>query len=58
MTNGTDLAVEKIVYMDVPFDELTRRITGRRTYKNVEKSTTSIQNHLKLKVYVMFAVVN
>ena len=34
MTNGTDLAVEKIVYMDVPFDELTRRITGRRTCKN------------------------
>lgn len=33
MTNGTDLAVEKIVYMDVPFDELTRRITGRRTCK-------------------------
>ena len=34
MTEGTDLAVEKIVYMDVPFDELTRRITGRRTCKN------------------------
>ena len=33
MTEGTDLAVEKIVYMDVPFDELTRRITGRRTCK-------------------------
>lgn len=33
MTNGTDLAVEKIVCMDVPFDELTRRITGRRTCK-------------------------
>ncbi|MGN1277718.1 MAG: adenylate kinase [Floccifex sp.] len=33
MTNGTDLAVEKIVVMDVPFDELTRRITGRRTCK-------------------------
>lgn len=58
MTEGTDLAVEKIVYMDVPFDELTRRITGRRTCKNVEKSTTSIQNHQKLKVFVMFAVEN
>ena len=34
MTEGTDLAVEKIVYMDVPFDELTRRITGRRTCKD------------------------
>lgn len=34
MTAGTDLAVEKIVVMDVPFDELTRRITGRRTCKN------------------------
>lgn len=33
MTNGTDLAVEKIVVMDIPFDELTRRITGRRTCK-------------------------
>ena len=33
MTNGTDLAVDKIVVMDVPFDELTRRITGRRTCK-------------------------
>ena len=33
MTAGTDLAVEKIVVMDVPFDELTRRITGRRTCK-------------------------
>jgi adenylate kinase len=34
MTEGTDLAVEKIVVMDVSFDELTRRITGRRTCKN------------------------
>lgn len=33
MTAGTDHAVEKIVVMDVPFDELTRRITGRRTCK-------------------------
>lgn len=33
MTEGTDLAVDKIVMMDVPFDELTRRITGRRTCK-------------------------
>ena len=33
MTEGTDLAVDKIVVMDVPFDELTRRITGRRTCK-------------------------
>lgn len=33
MTKGTDLAVEKIVVMDVPFDELTRRITGRRLCK-------------------------
>lgn len=34
MTDGTELAVEKIVVMDVPFDELTRRITGRRMCKN------------------------
>lgn len=33
LTEGTDLAVDKIVVMDVPFDELTRRITGRRTCK-------------------------
>lgn len=33
MTNGTDLAVEKVIAMDVSFDELTRRITGRRTCK-------------------------
>lgn len=34
MTDGTDLAVEQILVMDVSFDELTRRITGRRTCKN------------------------
>lgn len=34
LTEGTDLAVEQIVVMDVPFDELTRRITGRRLCKN------------------------
>lgn len=33
MTKGTDLMVDQIVVMDVPFDELTRRITGRRTCK-------------------------
>lgn len=33
MTKGTDLAVDTVVAMDVPFDELTRRITGRRTCK-------------------------
>ncbi|MBQ0065582.1 MAG: adenylate kinase [Firmicutes bacterium] len=33
MTKGTDLEVDKIVLMDVSFDELTRRITGRRTCK-------------------------
>lgn len=31
MTEGTDLMVDEIVVMDVPFDELTRRITGRRS---------------------------
>lgn len=34
MTEGTDLMVDEIVVMDVPFDELTRRITGRRSCKN------------------------
>lgn len=34
LTEGTDSAVERIVVMDVPFDELTRRITGRRLCKN------------------------
>lgn len=34
MTDGTDLAVDKIIAMDVSFEELTRRITGRRTCKN------------------------
>lgn len=33
MTKGTDLAVDQIIMMDVAFDELTRRITGRRTCK-------------------------
>ena len=33
MTEGTDLMVDEIVVMDVPFDELTRRITGRRSCK-------------------------
>lgn len=31
MTDGTDLAVDVILAMDVPTDVLTRRITGRRT---------------------------
>ena len=31
MTQGTDLAVDVVVAMDVPEDVLTRRITGRRT---------------------------
>lgn len=34
MTNETDLAVDVVLEMDVPFDELTRRITGRRTCDN------------------------
>ncbi|WP_305152239.1 adenylate kinase [uncultured Dubosiella sp.] len=34
MTKGTDLAVDVVVGMDVPFDVLTKRITGRRTCKN------------------------
>lgn len=34
MTDGTDLAVEVILAMDVPTDVLTRRITGRRTCKD------------------------
>lgn len=34
MTDGTDLAVDVVLAMDVPFDELTRRITGRRTCKD------------------------
>lgn len=34
MTDGTDLAVDVILAMDVPTDVLTRRITGRRTCKN------------------------
>lgn len=33
MTKGTDLAVDIVLAMDVAFDELTRRITGRRTCK-------------------------
>lgn len=33
MTKGTDLMVDTVLAMDVPFDELTRRITGRRTCK-------------------------
>ena len=31
MTKGTDLAVDTVLVMDVPFEELTRRITGRRS---------------------------
>ena len=58
MTKGTDLAVEKIVVMDVPFDELTRRITGRRLCKNVELSLTFIQNLQKQKVFAMNVVVH
>lgn len=34
MTDGTDLAVDVILAMDVPTDVLTRRITGRRTCKD------------------------
>lgn len=34
LTKGTDLTVDTVIAMDVPFDELTRRITGRRTCKN------------------------
>lgn len=34
MTEGTDLAVDIVVAMDVPEDVLTRRITGRRTCKD------------------------
>lgn len=34
LTKGTDLAVDVILAMDVDFDELTRRITGRRTCKD------------------------
>lgn len=34
LTKGTDLAVDVILAMDVSFDELTRRITGRRTCKD------------------------
>ena len=33
LTKGTDLAVDVILAMDVATDELTRRITGRRTCK-------------------------
>lgn len=33
MTKDTDLAVDTVVAMDVPFDVLTKRITGRRTCK-------------------------
>ncbi len=33
MTKGTDMAVDTILAMDVPFDVLTRRITGRRSCK-------------------------
>ena len=33
LTKGTDLAVDIVLAMDVSFDELTRRITGRRTCK-------------------------
>lgn len=34
MTDGTDLAVDVILAMDVPTDVLTRRITGRRTCRD------------------------
>lgn len=34
MTDGTDLAVDVILAMDVPTDVLTRRITGRRICKD------------------------
>lgn len=34
MTDGTDLAVDVILAMDVPTDVLTRRITGRRNCKD------------------------
>lgn len=34
MTDGTDLAVDVILAMDVPTDVITRRITGRRTCKD------------------------
>lgn len=33
MVQGTDLEVDRVIVMDVPFDELTRRITGRRMCK-------------------------
>ncbi|MEY8257083.1 adenylate kinase [Erysipelotrichaceae bacterium 66-17] len=33
MTKGTDEAVDFVLAMDVPFDVLTKRITGRRTCK-------------------------
>lgn len=33
MTKGSDLAVDHVIVMDVPFDVLTKRITGRRTCK-------------------------
>ncbi len=34
MTEGTDLTVDKIIAMDVTFDDLKERITGRRSCKN------------------------
>ncbi|MBP3852366.1 MAG: adenylate kinase [Erysipelotrichaceae bacterium] len=34
MTNGTDLAVDVVLTMDIPFEVLNRRITGRRSCKN------------------------
>lgn len=37
MTAGTPDAVDLVLAMDVPFDVLTKRITGRRTCKNCQE---------------------
>lgn len=36
LTQGTDLAIDKVITLDIPFEELSKRITGRRICKKCD----------------------
>ena len=36
LTQGTNLAIDKVITLDIPFEELSKRITGRRICKNCD----------------------
>ena len=57
LAEGSELAIDKVIALEIDFEKLADRVTGRRICK-VEKSITSNQSRVKPTMFAMYVVEN